>query len=242
MSEIVALVTGGSRGIGAACAIKLGKMGFRVAVHYRGNAERAQAVCQEVPGSKAFGFDLSEEGAAEELIKAVKADLGAPGVLVNNAGIAIDQILPMAKLSDFDQLIATNLRPVFILSKLAAKDMMRKKEGRIINLSSVVGYTGNMGQSMYAATKGAITSFTKSIAQDLGRFGILANCVAPGFISTDMTDALPQEAREAILSKIPLGRLGRTDEIADAVGFLASPLASYITGTTIHVNGGMFTS
>lgn len=238
----VALVTGASRGIGAACAKALGAAGFRVAVHYRSGESQAMALCELIPGSKAFQADLSNADACQNLIKSVAADMGPIHTLVNNAGMSIDQLLPFAKPEDFDTLIATNLKPVFLLSKFATKGMIRQKSGRIINIASVIGYTGNGGQSMYAATKGGITAFTKSIAQDLAQFGILANCIAPGFIQTDMTDALPDAAKEAAMGKIPLKRFGKPEDIANAVAFLASDNASYITGSTIHVNGGMFTN
>jgi 3-oxoacyl-[acyl-carrier protein] reductase len=238
----VAIVTGASRGIGAACAVKLGEDGFKVVVHYRGSEDKARAVAEKIPNALLAQFDLSEEGACQELIKFTKAELGSVDVLVNNAGIAIDQILPFAKPEDFSKLLDTNLKPVFLLSKYAAKVMMRNKWGRIINLSSVVGYTGNGGQSMYAATKAGITGFTKSIAQELAGAGITANAVAPGFIATDMTDTLGDEVKEAILSKIPMKRLGLPTDVANAVAFLASSQADYITGSTLHVNGGMYTN
>ena len=240
MENPVAIVTGSSRGIGAACAMQLGKQGYRVAVHCRGSLDAAGAVSAEIPGSAVFSYDLSDPSQCENFVKEVKEKLGSPTVLVNNAGVAIDQILPRAKTEDFDTLLQTNLRATFVMSRLAAKEMMRARTGRIINISSVVGHTGNLGQSMYAATKGGITAFTKSIAKDLARFGILANCVAPGFIGTDMTDAISEAMREETLARIPLGRLGTPDEIAGVVAFLASPAASYITGTTLHVNGGMY--
>jgi 3-oxoacyl-[acyl-carrier protein] reductase len=236
----VALVTGASRGIGAACAIALGEAGFKVAVHYRGSEEKARLVCEKIPGSKCFQADLSSAEACQELVKQVSTELGPIQILVNNAGLSIDQVLPFAKPEDFDTLIATNLKPVFLLSKFVTKGMIRQKYGRIINLASVVGYTGNGGQSMYAATKGGITAFTKSIAVDLAGFGILANCIAPGFIQTDMTDSLPDAAKDAAMAKIPLKRFGKPEDIANAVVFLAGPHSSYITGSTIHVNGGMF--
>jgi 3-oxoacyl-[acyl-carrier protein] reductase len=238
----VALVTGASRGIGAACASALGEAGFKVAIHFRGSEDKATALSAKIPGSKPFKADLSDAAACQDLIKKVTSDLGPISVLVNNAGVSIDQILPFAKPEDFDTLISTNLKPVFLLSKFAAKAMIRAKSGRIINIASVVGYTGNAGQSMYAATKGAITAFTKSIAQDLAQFGILCNCVAPGFIQTDMTDNLPEAAKEAAMAKIPLKRFGKPEDIAAAVAFLAGEGSSYITGSTIHVNGGMFTN
>ena len=174
----------------------------------------------------------------QELVKVVKAELGSLDVLVNNAGLAVDQILPLAKPSDFDLLLNTNLKPVFLLAKAASRVMIRQKGGRIINITSVVGHTGNPGQSMYAATKAAVTAFTQSIAQEFGSIGILANCVAPGFIETDMTKDLKEEVKQSILVR----RLGQAEEVAAAVEFLASSKASYITGTTIHINGGMFTS
>jgi 3-oxoacyl-[acyl-carrier protein] reductase len=238
----VALVTGAGRGIGAACALALGQAGFKVAVHYRGSEEKALALCAKIPGSRPFKADLSDANSCQTLIKTVTAEMGPIHVLVNNAGISIDQILPFAKPDDFDTLLNTNLKPVFLLSKFVSKGMMRAKAGRIINIASVVGYTGNAGQSMYSCTKGAITSFTKSIAQELGSFGILCNCVAPGFIKTDMTDALPEAAKEQILAKIPLKAFGTPDDVAAAVVFLAGENAKYITGSTIHVNGGMFTN
>jgi 3-oxoacyl-[acyl-carrier protein] reductase len=244
MSQKVALVTGGSRGIGAACALALGRAGYKVAVHYRSGEEGARAVVAELPQgqAKAYRYDLSDPAASQELVKAVKEDLGSLDVLVNNAGVAIDQVLAFAKPDDFDTLIATNLRPVFLLSKFAAKVMIRQRSGRIINLSSVVGHTGNAGQSLYAATKAAITGFTQSIAQELAAAGILCNCVAPGFIATDMTKDLKDEVKETILSKVPLKRLGTPEDIAHAGEFLASDKAAYITGTTLHVNGGMYTT
>lgn len=241
-SAKVALVTGASRGIGAACAIALGHAGFKVAVHYRGAEDKARALCEKIPGAMPFKADLSDPAACQELIKVVTSEMGPINVLVNNAGISIDQLLPFAKPEDFETLINTNLKPVFLLSKFATKGMIRAKAGRIINIASVVGYTGNAGQSMYSATKGAITAFTKSIAQDLAQFGILCNCVAPGFIQTDMTDALPEQAKEAIMAKIPLKKLGTPEDIAAAVAFLAGDGAKYITGSTIHVNGGMYTN
>ncbi len=242
MGGKIALVTGASRGIGAACALRLGQAGYKVAVHYRSREDLAKKVCEQIPGSMPIQLDLSAEGACEQLIKLVKNEMGGLDVLVNNAGISIDGLLPFAKPDDFDLLIQTNLKPVFLLSKYAGKQMIRNKWGRIINLSSVVGFTGNAGQSLYSMTKAAITGFTKSAALDLAKFGITVNSVAPGFIQTDMTGALAAEVQEQILAKIPMGRLGTPLDIANAVHFLASEEASYITGNTLHVNGGMFTS
>lgn len=242
MSQKVALVTGASRGIGKACAHALHQAGFKVAVHYRSGEDMALAFCKEHPGCVAYKADVSNEEECNELVKKVKAEMGSIDVLVNNAGVSIDQLITFAKPEDFDKLILVNLRSTFLLTKLVSRHMIKQKGGRIVNLTSVVGHTGNAGQSMYAATKGAITAFTKSIAADLAQFGILANCVAPGFIDTDMTQELGEEVRQAIMSKIPLKRLGRPEEIANAVTFLSSDAASYITGSTIHVNGGMYTN
>ncbi len=244
MSQKVALITGAARGIGAACALALGQAGYRVAIHYRGSEDKARALLGQLPDGQAqlFKFDLTTEGAAADLVKVVKEEMGSIDVLVNNAGISIDQLLAFAKPDDFDTLLATNLKPVFLLSKLTAKVMIRQKAGRIINITSVVGHTGNAGQSMYVTTKAAITGFSKSIAQELAGFGILVNCVAPGFIETDMTDALKEATKQAILARVPLKRLGKPSEVAAAVEFLASDKASYITGTTLHVNGGMYTN
>lgn len=238
-TEKVALVTGASKGIGKACAMVLASQGYRVAIHFRSNPELAKAVQAELPGSEIFQFDLSEDGACEALIKEVTAKMGGIDVLVNNAGISIDQLITFAKITDFDKILSTNLRPVFLLSKLASKKMIRKKSGSIVNITSVVGHTGNAGQSMYTAAKSAVTGLTKSMAVDLAGFGIRANCVAPGFIATDMTDALPEDVQDKILEGIPLKRLGDAKDIGEAVAFLASDKAKYITGTTLHVNGGM---
>jgi 3-oxoacyl-[acyl-carrier protein] reductase len=242
MSEKVALVTGAGKGIGAACAIELGQAGYQVAIHYRSQPETARALSDSIPNSKTFQYDLTEDGACEALIKDVKTQMGRIDVLVNNAGMSTDQLITFAKPEEFDRLIATNLRPVFLLSKYASRLMIRQKFGRIINMTSVVGHTGNPGQSMYAASKSAITGLTKSMAAELGNFNILCNCVAPGFIETDMTGSLPEEVKQQILNKIPLGHLGTVKDVAAAVAFLASPQSSYITGSTIHVNGGMYTN
>ena len=239
-TQQVALVTGASRGIGAACATALHRDGYRIALHYRRDEQLAHALCNELTGAVAFQADLAQEGAAEELVKNVKSEMGRIDVLVNNAGTVKDQILPFAKAEDFGELIAVNLRPAFMLSKLASRMMIKSKRGRIINITSVVGHTGNFGQGLYAATKSAITGFTLSIAQDLAQFNILCNCVAPGLIDSEMTARLPDDILAAIKERIPLKKFGQPQDVANAVAFLASPAASYITGTTLHVNGGMF--
>lgn len=241
-NDKVALVTGASKGIGLACAQKLHADGYRIAIHYRSRSEEAAQVCEQLENSKIFQADLSDEIQCEALIKEVKNEFGRLDVLVNNAGQSIDQLIPFAKPSDFDYLLSVNLKSAFILSKLAAKLMIRKKEGRIINISSVVGFTGNKGQAMYAATKSALVGFTKSIAQDLAPYNILCNCIAPGFIDSEMTRSLNEEVRAEILKKIPVGRLGSPHDVAAAVAFLAGSGSSYITGSTIHINGGMYTN
>jgi 3-oxoacyl-[acyl-carrier protein] reductase len=241
MVEKVALVTGASRGIGEACARALAEAGYRVAIHYSTSSERAEKLATELAGSQIFKADLAVAEECSDLIRRVQKEMGRIDVLVNNAGIAIDQIITFAKADDFEKVLAVNLKAAFHLCKAISKVMIRQKGGRIINISSIVGHTGNAGQSMYAATKGAITSFSMSLAKDLASAGILVNCVAPGFIDTDMTRELPEEVRTALLKSIPLGRLGTGPEVAAAVTFLASEGASYITGTTIHVNGGMLT-
>ena len=239
MSEKVALITGASRGIGKAIAEVLSEAGFKIAINYRSQDQLAKDLEAKLPGSKAYKADVSDEEECKNLVKQVKADMGRIDVLVNNAGLSIDQVITFAKPADFDKILSVNTKSVFLLTKLVSKVMIKQKQGSIINLTSVVGHTGNAGQCLYSASKGAITSFTKSIAKDLAGFGILANCVAPGFIATDMTDALPDEVKEQILSGIPLKRMGKPEEVAETVKFLASPAGSYITGTTIHVNGGM---
>lgn len=242
MDKRVALVTGGSRGIGASCARLLHSAGFAVALHYRRDRQLAERIGAELDGSVVLQADLGQDGAAESLVKQVKAQMGGIDVLVNNAGIVRDQILPFAKLTDFDEVMRVNLRSLVALSKFAAKGMIRKRWGRIINISSVLGHTGNFGQSIYAASKGAITAFTKSIAQDLAQFNILCNCVAPGFIVSEMTDRLNDDVKRRIGEQIALRRFGQPVDVAEVVVFLASERASYITASTIHVNGGLYSN
>lgn len=242
MEQKVALVTGASRGIGKAIAQSLSQKGYLVAIHYRSQESAAQELAQSVPGSKIFQADLGSEESCTQLAKNVKEAFGRIDVLVNNAGMSIDQLITFAKPSDFDQILNVNLKSVFNLTKAVSRFMIKQKSGSIINLTSVVGHTGNGGQSMYAASKGAINAFTKSVAVDLAGFGIRANCVAPGFIKTDMTDALSDEVKTALSAKIPLKRLGLPEEVANCVAFLASPESSYVTGSTLHVNGGMYTT
>ena len=240
MTKGVALVTGAARGIGKACAELLSEKGFTIAIHYRSGEQEANKLAECLPGSKVFKADLAIADECKELISAVKNEFGRIDVLVNNAGISSDQIITFAKPSDLDSILDTNFKSIFHLTKHASKIMIKQKSGRIINITSVIGHTGNGGQSMYAASKGAVTAFTKSVAFDLAKFGINANCVAPGFIETDMTEQLPEQTKNYILNKVPLGRLGSASEVACAVEFLSSPGASYITGSTIHVNGGLY--
>lgn len=242
MDRRVALVTGGSRGIGASCVRVLHGAGFAVALHYRRDQQLAEQIGAELDGCITFRADLAEDDAAESLIKRVKAQMGSVDVLVNNAGLVKDQLLPFARLEDFDKIMQVNLRSLVALSKFASKIMIRKRWGRIINISSVLGHTGNFGQSIYAASKGAITAFTKSIAQDLAQFNILCNCVAPGFIISEMTEGLNDEVKQQINDRIALRRFGQPVDVAKTVAFLASENASYITASTIHVNGGLFSN
>lgn len=242
MDAKVALVTGAAKGIGAACAKQLSKDGFRIAIHYRSNPELAEALKAELPHSETFRYDLSENGACEALVKDIKEKMGRLDVVVNNAGVALDQVITFAKIEDFDRTIQTNLKPVFLLSKFASKMMIRGKWGRIINITSVVGHLGNSGQTIYSSAKSAIAGMTRSMSLDLSGFGINCNCVAPGFIETDMTASLPEEVKQKMMAQIPLGRFGKPEDVAKAVSFLASDNANYITGTTIHVNGGMYRS
>jgi 3-oxoacyl-[acyl-carrier protein] reductase len=238
----VALVTGAAKGIGAACAKRLAKDGFRVAIHYRSNPDLALSLKAELPESEVFCYDLATEGACEALVKEIKSKMGRLDVVVNNAGIALDQIITFAKPEDFDKTVHTNVKPAFMISKFASKLMLRNKWGRIVNITSVVGHLGNAGQVIYSGAKGAITGMTKSMAMDLAGFGITCNCVAPGFIATDMTDSLPDEVKQKMLTQIPLARFGHPDDVANAVSFLVSEGSGYVTGTTIHVNGGMYRS
>ena len=241
MSKKIALVTGASRGIGRACARTLGLNGYRVAIHYSSSEDAARSLAEELEDSMLFQANLAVQTECQDLIKSVREKMGSIDVLVNNAGMTIDQMIALAKPDDFEKIIGLNLKAVFYLCKAVSKVMIRQRNGRIINMSSIVGHTGNAGQSMYAATKGAINAFSMSLAKELAGAGILVNCVAPGFIDTDMTQRLPDEVKQQFLAGIPLKRLGTPDEVAAVVEFLASDRASYITGTTIHVNGGLFT-
>jgi len=234
----VALVTGGATGIGAACSRALAAAGFRVGIHYNSSAAAAEALAAELPGSFTVGADVSTDAGVDALAEALK-DKGPLFVVVNNAGLALDAPLFSAKVEDFDKTVATNMRSVWLVTKKLSRLMIRRKEGRIINMSSVVGSTGNPTQTAYGMTKAAIDNFTKTAAMELAGYNILVNAVAPGFIETRMTADLSDEVKAGIFGRIPLGRMGKPEEIAQVVRFLATE-GSYITGTTIHVNGGMF--
>jgi 3-oxoacyl-[acyl-carrier protein] reductase len=235
------LVTGGSRGIGAGIVKRLAEDGARVAFTYTSNQAAAEEVLKNLPGDGHLAFELhvESEESVEKLFKAVLEKMDKLDGLVNNAGITKDQLLLRMKAEDFDQVLHTNLRGVFLCTKLATKAMLKARQGSIVNVTSVIGHSGNSGQANYAASKGGITAFAKSIAQEVGSRNIRVNCVAPGFITTHMTDVLPEEQKNAILAKIPLQKFGQTSDIANAVSFLLSDEASYITGQTLHVNGGM---
>jgi len=235
----VALVTGGGTGIGAACCRALAAEGLRVGVHYRSSEEKALKLVAELNDSFAVRADLSSEADIDSLIKDLKEKAGRVDVLVNNAGYNVNAPMLSMKLGDYDA-VAGMARGTWYLTKLVLRRfMLRKNAGRIINVSSVVGHTGNPGQIPYTMIKAGLDAFSKSLAQELAGRDILVNSVAPGFIDTDMTRELPEEMRSSILARIPQGRMGRADEIADVVAFLATR-ASYVNGTVIHVNGGMF--
>jgi len=235
----VALVTGGGTGIGAACCRALAAEGFRVGVHYRSSEETALKLVAELNDSFAVRADLSAEADIDALIAELKQKAGRIDVLVNNAGYNVNAPMLSMKLDDYDA-VAGMARGTWYLTKLVLRRfMLRKDSGRIINISSVVGHTGNPGQIPYTMVKAGLDAFTKSLSQELAGRDILVNSVAPGFIDTDMTQELPAEIRESILARIPQGRMGRADEIADVVAYLATR-ASYINGSVIHVNGGMF--
>jgi 3-oxoacyl-[acyl-carrier protein] reductase len=243
LSGKVAVVTGASRGIGAAIADALALAGARVAgtaTSAEGASDITARLAAIAEGCVGEVLDVNDPGGAEALIARVTGSLGAPTILVNNAGITRDQILLRMKEDDWEAVIETNLRSVFRLSKACLRGMMKAREGRIINISSVVGSMGNAGQTNYAAAKAGMMGFTRSLAREIGSRGITVNVVAPGFVDTDMTRALDDDQREALLSDIPLQRLGEPEDIASAVLFLASDQGGYITGQTLHVNGGMF--
>jgi 3-oxoacyl-[acyl-carrier protein] reductase len=243
MSPQIAVVTGASRGIGRAIALRLAKDGHTV-IGTATSESGAEAITRTFAeaGLKGVGrvLDVADAEAIESFVKSVGDEFGAPTLLINNAGITRDNLLLRMKDEEWDDVIRTNLSSIFRLSKACLRGMMKAKGGRIVNVTSVVGATGNAGQANYAAAKAGIVGFTKSLAKEVGSRNITVNAVAPGFIDTDMTRALPEEHRKALLGNIPLARLGAAEEIAGAVAFLCSDEAAYITGETLHVNGGMY--
>jgi len=243
LTDQLALVTGSSRGIGQAIAHALGQQGATVigtATSEAGAQKISEAL--QAAGIKGTGLvlDVADPESITDCLKQVVAEYGSPDILVNNAGITRDNLLMMMKDEQWDEIINTNLNSIFRMCKAVIRPMMKKRNGRIINISSVVGATGNPGQTNYAATKAGLIGFSKSLAREIGSRNITVNTVAPGFIDTDMTRELNEEQKQKLVGQIPLGRLGSADEIASAVVFLASPGAAYITGETIHVNGGMY--
>lgn len=239
----IALVTGASRGIGREIAITLGKAGATVvgtATSEAGATDITEGL--KAAGVKGFGavLDVTDTSSLEPLFTRIADELGQLSILVNNAGITRDQLAMRMKDEDWDAVIATNLSSVFKLSKLAMKPMMKARTGRMINITSVVGTSGNAGQANYAAAKAGVAGMTKALARELGSRNITVNCVAPGFIQTDMTDALSETQVDQLKQQIPLGRMGQVSDIAAAVLYLASDQAGYVTGTTLHVNGGMW--
>lgn len=239
----IALVTGASRGIGQAVAIALGKQGATV-VGTATSANGAEAIQQYLDKESITGMgctlNVNDSAQIETVMQEIRTRFGEISILVNNAGITRDNLMLRMKEQEWDDIMDTNLKSVFRMSQIVLKGMMKARAGRIISIASVVGVMGNAGQANYAAAKAGIIGFSKSLAREVGSRNITVNCVAPGFIDTDMTRALGDAQREALLQHIPLGRLGQVEDIADAVVFLASPQAGYITGTTIHVNGGMY--
>ena len=235
-----ALVTGGSRGIGLAIATALAEGGAHVAIAAR-DGVRAEQTAASLPGSghRGYAADIGASAEVDELVKRIESDFGGIDVLVNNAGLTRDNLLMRLKDDDWDAVMDTNLRGAFNTIRAASRGMMKKRAGRIINITSVVGITGNKGQANYAASKAGLIGLTKSVARELGSRGILVNAVAPGYIETDMTAALSEQVREALTGQITLGRLGRAEDVGGVVRFLAGPAASYITGQVLVVDGGM---
>ena len=238
----IALVTGASRGIGAAIALELARQGYQVvgtATSEEGAAKISAALSAHA-GCRGARLDVNDLAAAEALIDAIVKEQGGLQVLVNNAGITRDMLAMRLKDEDWDAVLDTNLKAVFRMSRAVIKPMMKQRYGRIISITSVVGASGNPGQANYAAAKAGVAGMTRALARELGSRNITVNCVAPGFIETDMTGSLPEAQQQALLNQIPLGHLGKPADIAHAVAFLASPRAGYVTGQELHVNGGMF--
>lgn len=239
----IALVTGASRGIGQAVTLALAQQGATVVgtATTPAGAEAISAYLQQAGlQGRGIALDVTNATQVDEVVEALLKEFGNINILVNNAGITRDNLLMRMKDEEWDAIMDTNLKSVFRMSRAVLRSMMKARQGRIISIASVVGVMGNAGQTNYSAAKAGIIGFSKSLAREVGSRNITVNCVAPGFIDTDMTRALPDAQRAALLAHIPLGRLGQVDDIAAAVAFLASPQASYVTGTTLHVNGGMY--
>jgi len=241
-SPRTALVTGASRGIGAAIALELAKQGF--AVHgtatSEGGAQHIDKALAAFPGCHGLVLQVNDADQLQAVVDSLVEKTGGLHVLVNNAGITRDTLAMRMKDSDWDEVMDTNLKAVFRLSRAAIRPMMKQRFGRVINITSVVGACGNPGQANYAAAKAGLAGMTRALARELGSRGITVNCVAPGFINTDMTATLPEDQQKALLSQIPLGHLGQPEDVAHAVAYLASPQAGYVTGQELHVNGGMY--
>lgn len=239
----VALVTGASRGIGKAIACKLAREGAKVIINYNGSKEKAEAVKSEIEAAggqaEVYQCDVSDYTACETFIQTVIKEEGSLDILVNNAGITKDGLLMKMSEEDFDKVLDTNLKGAFNTIRFASRQMLRQKGGRIINMSSVVGVSGNAGQANYAASKAGVIGLTKAAARELASRGITVNTIAPGFIETDMTDVLSDKVKEASEAQIPLGHFGKPEDVAAAAAFLASEEAGYITGQVLHVDGGM---
>ena len=240
----IVLVTGATRGIGKAIALTMGKAGATVigtATSEAGANSVSQMLDDEKISGKGIMLDVTDNDQISKLDEIIKKDFGSVDILVNNAGITRDNILLRMKEDEWEDIINTNLSSIYKMSKSVLRGMIKKRSGRIISITSVVGAMGNAGQTNYAAAKAGIIGFTKSLAREVGVRGVTVNAIAPGFIETDMTDSLPQDQKEALASQIPMGRLGTVDEVAQTVLFLAGDGGSYITGQTLHVNGGMYT-
>ncbi len=243
LNEKVALVTGATRGIGRAIALELGKLGATVigtATSEEGASKISAYLAEAGIAGRGVVLNVTDAAQSDALLADLGKEFGAIGILVNNAGITRDNLAMRMGDDDWDAVIDTNLKAVFRLSRGVMRGMMKARFGRIVNISSVVGYSGNPGQANYCAAKAGVAGLTRSLARELGSRNITVNCVAPGYVATDMTHALTEEQKAAMLASIPLGRAGTPKDIAGAVGFLASPAGAYVTGTTIHVNGGMF--